>query len=318
MRALGLGGPAAVTCVARGLKALTGFGARALRGDRRRARTRSSSTSASAAPTARWRTVVDRAEVTRLGEGLTATGRLDAARDRAHGATAIAGMADEARRLGAVAIAAVGTAGLRIAPNAPSSSTPSARAAASRSRSSPARTRRGSPYVGGDRRRSGRRPARCVVFDTGGGSSQFTFGDGDDVAERFSVERRRGALHRALRPRPARSPSATLAASAARRSPPSSSGSTARPAARGDRRHGRRGHQPRGRPATGCAVYDPDVVHGTVLDRAEIDRQIELYRTLGAEQRRAIVGLQPNRAEVILAGACIVRTVLHAARRATR
>ena len=60
----------------------------------------------------------------------------------------------------------------------------------------------------------------------------------------------------------------------------------------------------------GLATYDPDVVQGTVLDRAEIDRQIELYRTARAEQRRQIVGLQPNRAEVILAGACIVRTVL--------
>ena len=60
----------------------------------------------------------------------------------------------------------------------------------------------------------------------------------------------------------------------------------------------------------GLATYDPDVVQGTVLDRAEIDRQIELYRTRDADERREIVGLQPNRAEVILAGACIVRTVL--------
>ena len=58
------------------------------------------------------------------------------------------------------------------------------------------------------------------------------------------------------------------------------------------------------------ATYDPDVVQGAVLDRAEIDRQIELYRTRTSEQRRSIVGLQPKRADVILAGACIVRTVL--------
>jgi exopolyphosphatase / guanosine-5'-triphosphate,3'-diphosphate pyrophosphatase len=60
----------------------------------------------------------------------------------------------------------------------------------------------------------------------------------------------------------------------------------------------------------GLAVYDPAVVQGTVLDRAEIDRQIELYRSQDANARRAIVGLQPKRAEVILAGACIVRTVM--------
>jgi exopolyphosphatase/guanosine-5'-triphosphate,3'-diphosphate pyrophosphatase len=62
--------------------------------------------------------------------------------------------------------------------------------------------------------------------------------------------------------------------------------------------------------AHGLAEYDPDVVHGTRLDTAEIDRQIELYRTRAAGDRRAIVGLQPARAEVILAGACVVRSVL--------
>jgi exopolyphosphatase/guanosine-5'-triphosphate,3'-diphosphate pyrophosphatase len=60
----------------------------------------------------------------------------------------------------------------------------------------------------------------------------------------------------------------------------------------------------------GLASYDPEVVQGTMLDRAEIDRQIELYRTRDADARRRLVGLQPKRAEVILAGACIVRTVM--------
>ena len=60
----------------------------------------------------------------------------------------------------------------------------------------------------------------------------------------------------------------------------------------------------------GLVEYDPDVVQGTVLDRAEIDRQIELYSRRDADERRTIAGLQPQRADMILAGACIVRTVL--------
>ncbi len=54
----------------------------------------------------------------------------------------------------------------------------------------------------------------------------------------------------------------------------------------------------------------PTVVQSTVLDRAEVDRQIDLYRARDADDRRTIIGLQSKRAEVILAGACIVRTVM--------
>ena len=64
----------------------------------------------------KWRTVVDRAELTRLGEGLAQQGVIvDAALERT--VAAIAGMVDEAKRHGVRAIAAVGTAGLRIASN---------------------------------------------------------------------------------------------------------------------------------------------------------------------------------------------------------
>jgi len=63
-----------------------------------------------------WRAVVDRAEMTRLGEGLVQDGAIvDAALERT--IAAIAGMVDEAKQHGVRTIAAVGTAGLRIAVN---------------------------------------------------------------------------------------------------------------------------------------------------------------------------------------------------------
>src|SRR5262245_57918904 len=176
--------PTPNVCVARGLKALVGFGARRYAvidvgtnsvkfhiGERR--------------ADGVWRTIVDRAEVTRLGEGLGDGGRLD---PEAMGRTveAIAGRADEAKRSGVVTIAAVGTEGLRIASN---------RAAfleAVRARGGvqieviPGEEEARLAYLAV---KSGLGPVTgsLVVFDTGGGSSQFTFGHGDHVDERFSV-----------------------------------------------------------------------------------------------------------------------------------
>ena len=43
---------------------------------------------------------------------------------------------------------------------------------------------------------------------------------------------------------------------------------------------------------------------------AEVRRQVELYRSLRVEKRKALPGLHPKRAEIVLAGACIVEAVL--------
>jgi exopolyphosphatase/guanosine-5'-triphosphate,3'-diphosphate pyrophosphatase len=58
-----------------------------------------------------WTSVVDRAEVTRLGEGLDESGELQEV-PMARTVDAIAGMVDEARQNDVEEIAAVGTAGL--------------------------------------------------------------------------------------------------------------------------------------------------------------------------------------------------------------
>ena len=221
-------------------------------------------------------------------------------------AEAIAGMVDEARSERARAIVAVGTAGLRIANN--------------RDEVLEAiRTRAGIAIdvISGEeegrlayvavRAGLGSVEGSLVVFDTGGGSSQFTFGHGEQVDERFSVEV--GAvrytegfgLDRAVGPDALREALEAISTDLARidgRPPPDAlvamGGAVTNITA----------------VKLGLAEYDADLVQGATLDRDEIDRQIELYRSRDAEDRRTIVGLQPKRAEVILAGACIVRTVM--------
>jgi exopolyphosphatase/guanosine-5'-triphosphate,3'-diphosphate pyrophosphatase len=56
--------------------------------------------------------------------------------------------------------------------------------------------------------------------------------------------------------------------------------------------------------------YDPDAVHGATVTAEEVARQVALYSSMGKEERRSIVGLQANRAPVILAGALVVSSVM--------
>jgi exopolyphosphatase/guanosine-5'-triphosphate,3'-diphosphate pyrophosphatase len=252
-----------------------------------------------------WQAVADRAEVTRLGEGLEDTGSLQPEPLR-RTADAVVGMVEEARRAGAAEIAAVATAGMRLAENS-------------------------AELIGAVRERSGvgieviSGEEECrlaylaatsaldvgqeslVVFDTGGGSTEFTFGRAGRVEERFSVDVGAaryterfdldGVVSDAAIALALQAIAADLAQLDGRQRPAALVGVGGALTNLAAVRHR-------------LASYDPDVVQGTVLDRTEIDRQIDLYRSRTAEQRRTIVGLQQARAEVILGGACIVRTVL--------
>ncbi|KQS97018.1 Ppx/GppA phosphatase family protein [Cellulomonas sp. Leaf395] len=253
----------------------------------------------------RWEALVDRAEVTQLGAGLAQTGRIStAAIERT--TQAIRGMVEEARAHLVREIAAVGTAGLRMAEN----------------RTEVLEVIQGETgvsidVISGDEESRlayvaalaglGGSDGSVVVFDTGGGSSQFTFGRGADVDERFSVDvgaaryTERFGLDRQVSSETLQEALGAIAADLHRL---------------GDRQ------APDALVGMGGAMtnltavmlglesYDPVAVQGSILERGEVDRQIEMYRTLDADARRSIVGLQPKRAEVILAGACIVRTVM--------
>ena len=256
-------------------------------------------------PDGSWRAIVDRAELTRLGESLGDQGAI-AAEPLERTVAAIADMVEEATRHQVRATAAVGTAGLRIARNREEVI-------------AAIRTRTGITVevISGEeesrlaylavRAGLGATEGSLVVFDTGGGSSQFTFGRGPQVEERFSVNvgavryTERFGLAGAVAPELLGEALAAIAADLARLD--------GRPPAGCPGGDGRGGDQHDGRAARPGQLR-PDRVQGAVLDRAELDRQIELYRSRDAEARRGIVGLQPKRAEVILAGACIVRTVM--------
>ena len=249
--------------------------------------------------------VKDRAEITRIGEGMGETGRI-AQEPMERTADAIADMVGEAKQAGTRAIAAVATAAFRIAEN-------------STEAVDLVRTRTGvtiEPISGDDESRLAYIGAvgdarvgegTTLVFDTGGGSSQFTFGHGATLDERFSVNV--GAAHFTEQFGLDQKVSAEAVAAALAAIAESLPELDNRP--RPDAVVGMGGAITNMTAVSlTMPAYDPDAIHGATLDLAEIDRQIELYRTRSADERRAIVGLQPKRAEVILAGACIVRTVL--------
>ena len=132
-----------------------------------------------------WRTVVDRAVVTRLGEGLEATGVIGA-EPLERTAQAISEMADEARGLDARAIALVATAGVRMAGNR-TEVVETVRARSGLSLDVISGEDEGRLAYLAVATGVGLGDGAIVAFDTGGGSSQFTFGHGADVDERFSV-----------------------------------------------------------------------------------------------------------------------------------
>ena len=252
-----------------------------------------------------WTDLVDRSEVTRLGQGLASSDRLDPeAIERT--TDAIADMVDEARSHGVEEVAAAGTAWMRVADNTDELVSAVLERSGLRIEMVDGEEEARLSYLAAI---AGLDPVEgsLVVFETGGGSTQFTFGHGDIIGDRFSVdvgavrvtehfglanavdEERIAAVLDAV--------AGDLASLDGRPTPDALVGMGGALTNLAAVKHE-------------LATYDRKVVQGTVLGVTELERQIELYRTRNAEERRAIVGLQPKRADIILAGACIVRTVL--------
>lgn len=249
-------------------------------------------------------TVLDTNDIARLGEGLDKTGEISPeAMER--NVSAVAAFAAKAQELGADQVVAVGTMALRKASNSAEFVAKVKEACGvevqiipgeEEARLSYLAILSGLPLQDGE----------LVVFDTGGGSTEFIFGKGTAVSKRFSVNL--GAVRiteNYLKSDPV-TPAEVQAALAQIDKEFAEAGVEGHPT------------QLVGMGGTVTSMgavkhkmvkYDPDVIQGSTLTRADIAEQIGEYSHRTIEQRKELPGLQPKRADVILAGACILDTI---------
>ena len=239
-----------------------------------------------------WHALADRAVVTRLGEGLHGSARLGAD-PIARTTEAVATLVAEARALDVQELVAVGTAGLRIAENA--SELIAAVLEASGldveviSGAEEARLAVRAATAGLDLGQQ-----ELVVFDTGGGSTQFTLGAGGRVERAVQRRRGRGAVHRALRSRSRGAADVVEAACVAAADRLRTAGRT--PCPRRVDRHGRGRDQPRRDQARPAAIrpVTPSTARGSTRRRSST-RSSSLSRLTADERRRSSACSRPAR-----------------------
>lgn len=250
--------------------------------------------------------IKDANDIAKLGEGLKDTG-LIGPEPLERNAQSVAAFAKEAREAGADETAVVGTMALRTARNTADFAKRVKELCGLEVRVIPGEEEAQLSYIAVMSGIAGAAAANLVTFDTGGGSTEFVFGEAGSIKRKFSLNI--GAIRFTeayLSQMPV--PAAKLSEAQAQiRRELSEGGVTA----------GAKFLVGMGGNVTSIAsvkhqmkVYDPDVIQGSKLTLADIDAQIADYAGKTLDERRTIVGLQPKRADVILAGACIVRQIM--------
>jgi exopolyphosphatase/guanosine-5'-triphosphate,3'-diphosphate pyrophosphatase len=258
---------------------------------------------------AAWRVVDQDQRVTRLGEGLRASGRLAEAPAARTTATVLEYVA-RARRAGAARIDIVATSAVREAENGADYAYRLARAARARVRvvSGEEESRL---TLRGISSALGSAPGRTLAFDIGGGSTEFILARDGVLAAAVSL--RLGVVALAER-FPFREPvgAAELSALAddvasqlARELPPALAAGPV------DRLVGCAGTVTTlAALDLGLAAYDAARVQGHVLTRAAVETQQQRLAALDVEGRAALPCLEPGRADLILPGIAIVRATM--------
>ncbi len=254
--------------------------------------------------------VVERAEITRLGRGVDRTGRLDPAAV-ADTVAVIARYVAEARALGAARIAAVATSAARDAGNGPEFFE-AARAAAGLV-----------PEVipGGEEARLvhlsawrdfGEPGQRLAVLDVGGGSSEVTWGSGPSPDGRRSFQM--GAVRLTERIAPGDPPSADdlgRMRAAARTALGELEGIRASGAFDGARLVAVAGTVTTlAAVAQALPEYDAARVHGSSLTREALAALLARLASMTTAGRARLPGMEPKRADVIVAGAVLVAVAM--------
>jgi len=251
--------------------------------------------------------LAERAEITRLGRGVDATGRLDPAA-MAETVRVLAAYADEARRLGATAIDCVATSAARDAANGEAffEAVRAAAGLAPRVISGDEEARLVWASAWRDFGAGGPGAPGLAVLDVGGGSTEFTFGDAPSPRGRRSLQV--GAVRlteRHVREDPMGPATLATLRQAARQA--------LQPLAAMDRGGpGGRLVGVAGTVTTLAAVeqalpaYDAGRVHGSSLARAQVDGLVERLAALPLAARARLPGMEPKRADVIVAGAVVV------------
>jgi exopolyphosphatase/guanosine-5'-triphosphate,3'-diphosphate pyrophosphatase len=258
-----------------------------------------------AAGAGRWRLIEADQRVTRLGEGLAATGRLgEAPAERT--AAAVGEYVTRARRAGAERVAIVATSAVREAANGREFAARRERATGERvtivSGSEEAALTLAGVLAGLDAR-----DGEALVFDIGGGSTEYILArDGApleaislrlgvvDLAERFPF---RGPVdwprYAAMRAEIAGRLVAELPERIREAAPARLIGTagTATTLAALD---------------LGLAAYDPGRVQGHVVTRAGVDALLARLGALTVDARAELPCLEPGRADLIVAGTAIV------------
>ena len=249
-------------------------------------------------------TIVDKNDIARLGEDLDKTGMINP-EPMQRNVDAVARFAAEARELGADEIVAIGTMALRKAANSGEFVSRVREACGVEVRIIPGEEEARLSYLAvlsgmpiGDE--------DLVIFDTGGGSTEFIYGHGTQLEKRFSVNL--GSV---------RITENYL------KSDPVTAEEVGAAIAQIDREFAEAGVEGRPTKLVGMGgtvtsmgavkhkmvKYDPAVIQGSSLTKADIEEQIAEYSARTIEQRRELPGLQPKRADVILAGACILKVL---------